>query len=157
MIIDTYSKERFRLYANHEAGHLVVSKVLGFKVGDIELTITNINGNHSASAIIELDEPIKNIEDVVDYCERRVQVLYAGAFAESLTNNEIDNDKALNSWKNGGKSDFDKLRESIRIIRNIKFPEHTDSDDIQAGIDEIDSELVNKSAQLVSFPKNWTV
>lgn len=108
--------------ARHEMGHFIVARYHGFVTGDckIKLLFTGEVG-HAASATIQLQRPIRSIEDVVSYAELRCQVLSAGALAEALDEDGgIDNAYAINETQNGGaKDDYSKVRELLHLIRNI--------------------------------------
>jgi|ERR1035437_320887 hypothetical protein len=149
MIIEENQKENFRKYANHEAGHYIVARLLGFKTTDIKIIIKNHEGVHDASCVIRLDSPIENIKDVVDYCKKRIIILYAGAYSQALENNTIDYREFNQALKCNALSDHEKLWESLHIIRNIEFPKETLDPEINLGYANIKSELLRKSQQLV--------
>ncbi len=65
-------------HCKHEAGHYVAGRALGFVTKGIAMTIQNKNG-HSGGAEVELEPLIVSTDALIDYLERRVQVLYAGA------------------------------------------------------------------------------
>jgi hypothetical protein len=62
----------------HECGHLLAARSLGFPTGGIHLSPTE------AGASIDLRLSLKTVGEVLEFIERRVQVLYAGSLAESL-------------------------------------------------------------------------
>jgi hypothetical protein len=62
----------------HECGHLIIARSLGFSTGGIKLSPTE------AGASIDLLLSLKSLDEVLEFIERRVQVLYAGSLAESL-------------------------------------------------------------------------
>jgi hypothetical protein len=149
--IDAYHRSTsIRRIGQHEAGHYIAARVLGFKVGSISLTITDLLGGHSAGSEITPACPLSGDECIIDYLERRVTVLYSGALAESLSNDIIDNDYALNCIRaGGGKSDYDKARELIQLLRNIKYPNDIAEEEIQSSLDSIDSYIWNKAAEII--------
>ncbi len=118
----------------HEAGHYVVAKLLGFKTGSLKIEIKN-NSPKGGSAL-ELVRGLSNVKDIVSYLENRVQVLFAGALAESLSNGKIDEDLANIILENSSQFDFAKARELIHLIRNIKYSKAKGSD-IQDNLNEI--------------------
>lgn len=56
----------------HEAGHLIVAKLLGFETGGIALA------ELQAHAEISLTPNLADIPGAIDYIKRRMTVLYAG-------------------------------------------------------------------------------
>src|ERR1700692_462715 len=83
-----------RDYVRHECGHIVVGKVLGFGTGGI---IVKLN---SAGASSEQYFSCPTIGSVSDHLMRRIQVLFAGAVAQTLQGNKID-EKAINNLFDG--------------------------------------------------------
>jgi hypothetical protein len=79
----------------HEAGHMVMAKVLGFDTGILTYSPA------CAGAQIVLDLPLPDIPTLVNFIERRTMVLYAGSMAEALNADasDIDGDKALGLLK----------------------------------------------------------
>ena len=71
--MDNLDKFRFIQIANHEAGHYIVATVLGFKTGEITIIIKDDKKKKACTKII-LDEPLSNINNILDFCYRRVQV-----------------------------------------------------------------------------------
>jgi hypothetical protein len=110
--------------AQHEAGHYVASRVLGFGVGKLSLRFTDYQGGHSGGSEITLARPLRTLEDTTNYLEDRVIVLYAGAVAEALQDDDIDGAIVSSSLQTGGGArDFKKIEELVNLIRNIKFPD----------------------------------
>ena len=78
-------------------------------------------------------------------------MLYAGVIAEA-TNSEGGYNHVLanREWKTGGgQNDYAKIRELTHVLRNIKFPLTVDNATAQSELDQIDSELLEKSGYLV--------
>lgn len=85
----------------HELGHWLLARHLGFAVGDIEISVwkcdekkggANQYVQDGSSRIIP--EPIlKSLDDLHDYLDKRIQVLYAGIAAQihgqRLTEKEV--------------------------------------------------------------------
>jgi hypothetical protein len=140
--------DRYRGLANHEAGHYFLTRLFGFRPSVIKLKITDFN-SHAGYADVDLNMPVRTLEEVVDYCEKRIQILYAGALAEALTNDKVDNSRLSGIWKQGGKSDCEKVRELIRFIRNIKYPESKTNEQIQNDLDHIEADLLTKAGTLI--------
>lgn len=146
------NKGKYINIANHEAGHYVVATVLGFRLGNIKLQIFKSKKfHHKASVDIFVDEPLINMDSVLAFCERRVQVLYAGAIAETLLNGNIDMQRVKNILEDSAKRDFDKIWVFNRIINNIKNANAITADEKHNGNLAllIDNELKRKSQNLV--------
>jgi len=113
--------------ARHEAGHYVAARALGFKTGSIKLTIIDLEGGyHLGGSEVELDRALYKIDDIMKYLEDRVQVLYAGALAQSLSNGKVVCEDAVEILKKrGGWADLANAREHIPLIRNIRYPSAT--------------------------------
>lgn len=60
--------------ANHEMGHYVVARALGFETGDVTLKVT-MDLRHQAGASIILTRPISSIEEMKEHLEGRLIVL----------------------------------------------------------------------------------
>jgi hypothetical protein len=139
----------------HEAGHYVVARALGFKAGDCFLNIIGPFDEHTGGSKIELYSPLRTKSEILSYLEKRVQVLYAGALAQSLENGNINNEKAIECVRNhSGRNDYDKARELIQLIRNIRYPETDNEDEVQKNLNDIDGELWNKAADCVLADQN---
>lgn len=144
--------------AQHEAGHYVVSRVLGFAVGEISLTMTDLYGGHEAGSTIVLATPIRTVEETIQYLESRIQILFSGALSEALKNGEIDGAHAQTSLKTGGGArDFDKVRELMNLLRNLKAPDAYGEGEPQASLSAIDNELYNRAAEVVIQEKDLII
>lgn len=151
MDIKLNQKDRIIRICNHETGHYIVSRELKFRTGVIKVKITSVQ-NHCASSEIEPWTPhIDSVDKIVEYLERRIKVLYAGVLSEATNNKgEYNSDYALNEWrKGGGKDDYAKIRELVQTLRNIKYPDITDPDEIQKGLDKLDAELFRGAYSIV--------
>lgn len=134
----------------HEAGHYIVARALGFKVGSISICITDLISNgHAASSEIKLHCALYTVTEIQEYLEKRVLVLYAGSLAQSLVGDKVDNESAHKIIADGGKVDYAKAREAIHLIRNIRFPGVHCEKEVQEGLDNIGIELWNKTIKLV--------
>jgi hypothetical protein len=79
-----------------------------------------------------------------------VQVLYAGALAQSLRNGKVDKKAALECIKNNsGKNDYDKAKELIHLIRNIRFLNAQNREEFRKQLGIITKKLWNKAAECV--------
>jgi hypothetical protein len=93
----------------HEAGHMVVAKVLGFETLEMEFKPTH------AGAKISPAPNITDIPSLTSYLERRIPVLYAGAMAEAKTGEEV-----LEMLKDErAKDDFSKIRELLQLYTSL--------------------------------------
>lgn len=144
--------------AQHEMGHYVIARALGFRTGDVSIMITRPNGHYATSAIT-LPEAIESIEDLRVYLERRIIVLYAGALAETLSGpgspeKNVNIDKAREILENpnqGGEQDHAKVRELVHVLRNVSHPSTNLSDEkeLQTELNELNGRLFNRAAELV--------
>lgn len=108
MKVSADRKRGLKKVGQHEVSHFIVAKVLGFETGPISLEVTHPHDGHNAGAEINLYNKLSGLDNIIDYLERRITVLFAGVIGESLSLGKIDNDYALKELNNGGKSDYDK-------------------------------------------------
>ncbi len=149
-LLPEHIRQIARTAGMHEAGHFVVSRVLGFKTGDMTLKILRFDGAYEGGAETILTEPLVTREDVLLYLERRVQVLYAGALAQSLKAGTIDEKTAEECLDSDAcKIDYAKARELVHLIRNIKHPEDMTDDAMQDYLTVISEDLWGKAAACV--------
>ena len=135
----------------HEAGHYIIGRCLGFKMDYITIELLDFMGAHNGEASVILPQPIATLDTLLTYAENRVQMLYAGSLAEALGPSGINNIVASDILKNkGGKFDFDKIRELIHIIRNIKYPSDATDAESQAHLTAIDEDMLRRTAELVT-------
>ncbi|QOV28832.1 hypothetical protein INT50_09090 [Vibrio diabolicus] len=149
MKISPYIRNKLRKIGQHEVAHYLAARILGFEVGSVSLKVTDMGGGHEAGSVIKLYCGLSDVSEILTYLENRIVVLYAGVLGESLENGEVDNDYALEQLNKGGKSDFDKVRELLQVLNNIKSPNAEDEDDANQSLDIINNELWNKAAKLV--------
>jgi hypothetical protein len=154
-----HRRELARKVAQHEMGHYVVAHLLGFQTGDVSIEIIGpINGHRGAAAVI-LAEPMHTLEDVGCYIRRCIQVLYAGAFAETLPPRQspmksVNHQEAMiiiGTPGSGAEQDAAKARELIRILRNIQHAEEgvESSSDVEQQLQAISDELWENALDLV--------
>jgi len=148
-----------RRVAQHEMGHYVVARLMGFRTGDVSIELTGLMGGHQGRAALELPTATGSLDQVADYLRRRVIVLYAGGIAEALPaygspSKSVDVDKAIEIIRNpihGAEQDHAKATELIHVLRNIAKHD-TDAVDgrtVQAELDELDGQLFSRAVQLV--------
>ena len=154
--LPSYLRNRARTLAQHEMGHYVVSRLLGFRTGEVSIEIINWD-HYRGGAAIFLAEALKG-ETVASYLERRVQVLYAGAQAQTLPPNlpdgKVDEEAAVQIIQNpthGAEQDHSKTCELINIIRNIR---HADTplpndEEVNQQLKEIADDLWERTTDLV--------
>ncbi|MGE8485339.1 MAG: peptidase M41 [Pseudomonas sp.] len=143
--------------ANHEMGHYVVARALGFEAGDVTLKVT-MGLTHHGGASITLTRSITSIEAMKEHLEARMMVLYAGAIAQTLPakhspEKRVDKSKAAAILKGefGAEQDHAKIRELRYLLRNIAYPD-TDpasSDSIIAELTDINDRLWLRTQEIV--------
>ncbi len=145
---DEDGRARALRVARHEAGHYVTARVLGFRAGPCSIRI-DFPIDHRGGAGVELATALTSVDDVADYLERRVQVLYAGTLAEAMSEGVIDQPKAIEYLKTGSARDHAKVRELINILRNIKYPETQALERTQKELTDLDLTLLGKTEAIV--------
>jgi len=152
-------RQNARPVAQHEMGHYVAARVLGFRTGEVSVTVQWPDGHHGA-ATVTLPQSLSTLDDVRYYLRNRVQILYAGAAAETLpcncTEKKVDSEKAIkiiNNPGNGAETDHAKARELIHLLRDM---EHSDCDVgdevlVQCQLDNLSQELWNQAVALVEL------
>ncbi|WP_030129990.1 peptidase M41 [Pseudomonas sp. QTF5] len=143
--------------ANHEMGHYVVARALGFETGDVTLKVT-MGLTHHGGASITLARSISSIEAMKEHLERRMMVLFAGAMAQTLLSKHSPkkhvNEQAAGvilKGEFGAEQDYAKIRELRHLLRNIAYPD-TDtasSERITAELKEITDRVWLRTQQIV--------
>ncbi|EJL97247.1 Peptidase family M41 [Pseudomonas sp. GM102] len=143
--------------ANHEMGHYVVARALGFETGDVTLKVT-MDLRHQAGASIILTRSISSIEEMKEHLESRLIVLFAGAMSQTLpvkhsARKLVDKLKAtaILNGELGAEQDYAKVRELRHLLRNISYPD-TDaasSERITAELKEITDRVWLRTQQIV--------
>lgn len=139
--------------ARHEAGHYVVARALGFRVGGLSIEFNDYMGAYRAGSEVTLPTSLQTIPQISDYLRRRVKVLYAGVLSEAMVNGEIDGDKALEYIRTGGKDDHSKVRELVNALRSIEYGETQTDYEAQQQLNNLDNELWSASADIVVVEK----
>lgn len=149
-----------RRVAQHEMGHYVIARAMGFRTGDVSIEIIGPLAGHRGTAEITLPEPAGTIDEVRTYLERRVIVLYAGAAAETLppqhppSKKVVDLQRAIEIIRKpglGGEQDHAKAREFIHLLRNVLHSTTDTLDDVatRLELDALDAKLFGRAVELV--------
>ena len=134
--------------AMHEFGHHVIARLYGFRVGDVNLEITR-GGGHNGQAAIYPATDINKLEDAIDYLEKRVIVLLAGAAAQSINFGKVDTEDFDEILCTTASSDYAKIKELLHMLRSII---HTMCDDdavMQAELTAIEEDLKARCISIV--------
>jgi hypothetical protein len=137
----------------HESGHYVIAKFLKFKTVELSIEIKStpeIHFRYDGGSEITLPMSISSEEDLLSYLKRRVQILYAGAIAESLSNRKVNDEEAKNNiGQPKCQIDHSKSRELIHLIRNVSYKGVFNEEEIQEQLDKIFETLWNETINLV--------
>ena len=152
-------KDLARRVAQHEMGHYVIARAMGFRTGDVSVEIIGPIDGHRGAATVMLPEPTGTIDEVRSYLERRVIVLYAGAAAETLPqqhspSKRVDVNRAIEILRKpgeGAEQDHAKVRELIHLLRNVQHSTTDSLDDVvtQRELDVLDEKLFQRAVELV--------
>ena len=129
----------------HEAGHYIIARVLGFETGD--LSICFFNSAHCEGSVET--EHFQSEFKAQTILEKRIQVLFAGVMAESLAGGVVDEEKAHEEAKKGGRQDRNIASEYICMVRRYRQPTLTDRDKIRELQAAIFKELWDQTRELV--------
>jgi hypothetical protein len=123
-------KETLMKVLKHELGHWLVARHLGFAVGDIEILVWKLDEKKGgANQYVQdgssrvIPEPIlKSLDELSDYLDKRIQVLYAGVAAQihgqRLTEKEVG--KIIELDAPGDQKTIEELAILVRgFIRDI--------------------------------------
>lgn len=141
--------------AQHEFGHYLVARTLGFVTGDVALASVTAMAGPGGQVDSNLLVSITDIKSMIGYCERRVQVLMAGVLSEAIEAGLVDHEKAILFAETSGANDYAKWRELINILRNGSHPETTDPSAANAELQAISDRLWNAAATLLV--SRWTL
>eukprot|EP01013_Petalomonas_cantuscygni_P030920 TRINITY_DN57014_c0_g1_i1.p1 TRINITY_DN57014_c0_g1~~TRINITY_DN57014_c0_g1_i1.p1 ORF type:complete len:195 (+),score=5.39 TRINITY_DN57014_c0_g1_i1:183-767(+) len=133
--------------AQHEFGHHIVGRAVGFDTGDV---CAEISTTALGSAVIITNRTLVTIADVEQFCEDRIKVLYAGVLAETLTGNLIDNMAAINLAHTTGNVDHKMAQQLCNLLRNIRYSNQTASI-AEKNMQADENRLWNGAAQLVEM------
>jgi hypothetical protein len=157
---------QFRQYAQkiiqHELGHYVAGRVMGFRFDGMSIRILGpAKGHLGEAAIVLAQRGMPSVDAVRLYFRRRITVLYSGATAETSHpiggSLKVDNSEALGIIRTpmmGAEQDWAKARELVQLLRSIDDPEGdiTDKDATDAKLKAIDLERWNDAISLVEKP-----
>jgi hypothetical protein len=137
--------------AKHEAGHYVVARVNGFATPGFSATMFNASGAFLGGNETTIARPLRSLDQTQRYLEQRIQILYAGALAESLSQTgDIDYNAAVDCLQNrGGKDDYTKVRELLNLLGNLKYPSDATLLEMQTKLSAVELEVWNTSADIV--------
>src|SRR5260370_14413127 len=109
--------------ARHESGHYVIARALGFRVTELYINTDLLGVDVDGGSGMMPHWQLTSLDAVIDYLERRIQVLCAGVLAEFLSGETVDENAAMKSWKTGkGVNDWVKERECVHTNYGIKYP-----------------------------------
>ncbi len=102
----------------------------------------DIFGGRSGHSEVILAGPVDSLNKVENYLEKRVKILYAGAAAEALRGMCVNQDQAIQILRGpGGATDWSRARDCIQLLRNVRFPDEGDDEEIQRQLDGLDQRL----------------
>ena len=148
MLLSNVNHEQSLPICRHEVGHYIVAKQLGFKMNGINIKIIDNRGCHDAENNLELYRKLRTMKDILNYLDDRIQILYAGALAQSLSNGAVNTDHAEKYFEYGSDHDQKKALELVEIIRNIRYPDSDENTAIKE-IEQIRRELFSKTQNVV--------
>ena len=162
MTIHAAYRDYFRKIAQHEMGHYVASRRLGFNTGDVSVQVTGINMGHSGEAVILPYEPLRSLGEIEQYLRRRIIVLFAGVLSETLfsaepsrsvtEDNQAKAIEILEHPNSGAHVDYAKIRELRTVLRNLRFPETNPLDDggVRKELQALSDELWGEAIELIN-------
>ncbi|MCO7524861.1 hypothetical protein NJH54_10080 [Pseudomonas asiatica] len=161
-VVPTHIRDQARKVAQHEMGHYVMARVMGFVTDGVSIEIRH-NG-HLGGATVQLSESLRSLDDVSSYLKRRVLVLYAGAMAETLhpahiPKSGVDQEMAVKILNEGlgAEQDYAKAREAILLLRNIEHPGTLEEGDVQQELNELAQSLWDRTVEVVELLESTIV
>jgi len=125
---------------------------VGFAVHGINIAITHGGLGHRGEAAITLIDQVTTLDEAKSYVQRRIKVLFAGAFAESIgPDGKVDSGLAWKELDTGGGAtdDFSKIRELLRILRSASYPPPKDNNEHEKQLKALQDPLWNESGEYV--------
>jgi hypothetical protein len=157
MSIQQHHKERARTLAQHEMGHYVLARVMGFGTGEVTLELIGDNGHKGGSAIF-LDQPTNDIEALANYLKRRIIVLFAGVLAETLSPRHDTRNRGVNQSKAseifhspflGAVQDNARVSEALMLLRNVQSRTPCSEQEVDREMTEIGNLMWARAISLV--------
>jgi hypothetical protein len=133
----------------HEFGHYVVAREPGFETGEVTIAAPGTIAGPGGGVALTLLFSITNIDELVTYCEKRVQVLMAGVLAEAMENGSFNDGSAKLYMDTTAANDYAKWRELIRLLRNVANPDTTDLKKAAAEVELIHNHLWNVTKEIL--------
>jgi hypothetical protein len=96
-----------------------------------------------------LARPVVGQDQVVQYLQHRIAVLYAGAIAECSKRGQVDGPALEKALETNAAGDYAKLLELLTLLRNLAHPETTSGDKQSQELMELDTELRTYSSKIV--------
>jgi hypothetical protein len=151
MPIKPSDNPRLKRICLHEAGHLVVAKELNFTTHGLTIRIFYNDGHAGDAGVEPRTAGITQIDHLIKYLQRRIKVLYAGVYAESISEDgSFDHRHVRNELENGAATnDHSKIREHLQTLRNVTHPETTEERQANYEIAESKGELMHEASRIV--------
>ncbi|WP_423066054.1 hypothetical protein [Devosia sp. CN2-171] len=132
--------------AQHEFGHNIVGRAVGFDTGDVS---AEISGSTGGTAAVITNRAVTSIAEVESFCEDRIKVLYAGVLAETLKAGVLNQTAAIKLTQDTGRGDHMMVTQLCNLLRNIRYHSEPIAEaEKKMKADEI--RLWNESAQMVT-------
>lgn len=162
--LQTRLRKKALSIAKHECGHWLMAARLDFMPVDITITIINLADGYCGGTSIILQNKIKSLADLKSYVRRRVGVLFAGTFAESLSRvgkvdlafakNRLEGDRASNplsigSGSGSAQDDFGKIRELLSILRSAQYGTPSSEAEHECQLRELQTPIWNRSGEII--------
>jgi hypothetical protein len=145
--LKTFARQKLR----HEYGHLISARILGFQTGEVGLKLFPENREHEAWSEIFINTPLLTTDDIAEFLERRIVVLFCGAMAEAPCADDVGGDyvEQICFKSDGGSRDEGKIHEFIALHQNIRRPDQIDPVAISAGRRSLYMTLRGRGADLI--------
>lgn len=113
-----------RRIGQHEAGHWVVARSFGFEVGAIVMRLgghpTNSKVLPEGSSRVFLQRNLPAVADIATFMRERIQILYAGAVGQALTDGRVDEAIVKEAFESNADIDVGKAEEYLEMLLNIE-------------------------------------
>jgi len=153
--ISSSTKRHLKKVCYHEVGHWLVTNFCNFFATDIEITATDNSGSYNGSSGIVKRKDLLNKDDIIQYIEDRIKILYAGILSEYLENGKVQKEKAIDFIDNVSSNyshihdDHNRINELFYILVNIIIPTALPDDEIQNNINAIQDRLVDETIAML--------